>query len=164
MDRTQGWGGSPTHQGALYYAADWDNGSGHWAILAANGGTLRCNAEGDSYQEGLGNYVAIHNSVAGQTAIHAHLETCGFFMPDSPYAATQGQGIELASDSGRADGIHLHFHVINGSEYLGPHTTVPFSMSDRDSFTGTGSNGPSDNAGVAYNDPGSLDANIPATA
>jgi len=111
-------------------------------------------------QDSLANFIAIHNAVSNQSSIYAHLNGCGYFTPNVAYAATQGQGIELASDSGRADGIHLHFHVINGSEYLGPHTTVPFSVSDRDSFTGTGSNGPSDNAGVAYSDPGSLDANI----
>lgn len=79
------------------------------------------------------------------------------------YDATQGQGLAPVSETGNADGIHLHFHVAAGSESFEPYDTVPFAMSDGADFNGQGvnvTNGPSDNAPVAYEAGGTLDATI----
>lgn len=160
MTRTQGWGAAnPSHTGDLYYAVDWDNGSGNWLAHAANGGTLRCERAGDGVQESFGNYLVIYNSVANQTAMYAHLQNCGFFVEGVLYDATQGQGLAPVDCTGTCTGTHLHFHVVSGDVYTGQHVTVSFSMSDKNSFSGSGgSDGPSDNIWVGDNGAGGTDA------
>jgi hypothetical protein len=163
MTRTQAQGDAdPSHHGALEYSVDWDNGTGNWLVLSANGGTLRCDDEVDQEQASFGNFIVVYNSSANQTATYAHLTTCGFYTAGVQYPITQGQGIGLAGCTGVCDGTHLHFHVVNGNVYTGFHQTVPFEMSDKSSFYGNQNtlDGPSDNAGVGYTGFGTIDQAI----
>lgn len=164
MTRTQGQGDAdPSHRDHLYYAVDWDNGSGNWLVHSANGGRLRCVRESEGVANGLGNFIGIYNAAADQTAMYGHLDNCAFFAQGVVYDATQGQGLAPAGTTGVSSATHLHFHVVNGNDLADPTpNTVPFAMSDRDTFErGQGTtDGPSDNAGVAYTDGTNADTGI----
>ncbi len=165
MTRTQGWGDcAPSHcsGNGLYYAVDWDDGSGNWPVLASNAGTIRCNSVNDGINETFGNYITVYNSVANQTAMYAHLVNCSFlFGNGQPFAGTQGQGLASAGETGSAQGVHLHFHVSTGDTWDDPQTTVAFAMSDKDNFdVQQETDGPSDNAPVAVDASGVTDNTI----
>jgi hypothetical protein len=163
MTRTQGWGdANPSHTESLFYAVDWDNGSGNWPVRSSAGGTLRCDPVGNAFNEGLGNYITIYNSIANQTSVYAHLSTCGSWGVGVAWPVTQGAPIGTANETGNADGVHLHFHVTSGETWNATsYSTVSFSMSDKSNFDEPEiTDGPSDNVPVAYEPGGSLDTGI----
>jgi hypothetical protein len=165
MQRTQAQGDcAPSHCSAngLFYAVDWNDGVGGWLVRAANGGGLRCDPWNNGQQETFGNFIGVYNSVANQMSVYAHLQSCGFWVPGVTYDATQGQGIGVAWDTGFSEGKHLHFHVVNGNDLTGYHSTVSFAMSDKSTFEGNQGtyDGPSDNSGVAYDATDMIDTTI----
>jgi len=185
--RTQGQFGSDTHTEArrLQWAVDWDLGTDNWPVFAASAGTVTCYLQGEqNTSTGFGNWLAVYNAVANETAIYAHKDNCFPFTPDQPYTTGQGQYLGVAGQLGCVDPlpvpyvdvcIHLHFQVDDGDNQVGTLVSKPFSMSDMaadpnnsdQSFPDSGrwaSDGPSDNAGTAYysQNPISADWNIAA--
>jgi len=74
-------------------------------VYAADGGVIRLE-ENDDNSDGN-----------GFSTVYAHLSVIEVQACKSVYA---GQRIGLAGKTGNADGAHLHFEVIQDSEYIDP--------------------------------------------
>lgn len=181
--RSQGQFGTVSHfsSNGLQYAVDWGLAGQSHLLFAPAAGTLRCHQEGaGGTGVGFGNWISIYNSFGDVTAILAHVARdpdaaeCYPFPVDTDVSVLQGQFIGIGDHTGHVEppdaaGDHIHFQANAGYSTIGGLTSTPFTMSDHAPDGGgvsfsdiSASDGPSDNAGVAYNSqsPVSVDSSI----
>jgi len=87
-------------------------------VYAADSGLV--SLEGND-ETGYGNVIEIDHG-NGYSTVYAHLSFIEVKACRSIYA---GQRIGLAGDTGNANGGHLHFEVIQNSEYIDPWSVLP---------------------------------------
>ena len=87
-------------------------------VYAADSGVISMEGNDDS---SYGNVIEIDHG-NGFLTVYAHLSVIEVQACKSVYA---GQRIGLAGKTGNADGVHLHFEVIQDGEYIDPWSVLP---------------------------------------
>jgi murein DD-endopeptidase MepM/ murein hydrolase activator NlpD len=87
-------------------------------VYAADSGFVRTAGNDPS---GYGNMLEIDHG-NGYSTVYAHLNTIEVVICQSVNA---GQRIGSAGDTGNADGVHLHFAVIQDGVYIDPWSVLP---------------------------------------
>ncbi len=184
--RTQGQFSVGDHNGnGLTYAVDWGLAAQSALLFAPNAGTATCHPQSkNDASQGFGRYISVYNSIGSVVSIIAHTVQgggeCFGLGPENPTSVLQGQFLGVGDNSGTSTGAHIHFQADAGDNETGVLNSIPFTMSDR-APNGSGisfpdiaactngtdtsqcvSDGPSDNAGVAYSsqNPVTIDASI----
>ncbi len=89
-------------------------------IVAARGGTIQTNA----YQSAAGYYLVIDGKKTGQDFVYMHMERGG--RPKEGTRVKTGETIGRESDTGDAQGCHLHFEIWSAPGwYEGGHVLNP---------------------------------------
>jgi hypothetical protein len=120
------------------YAFDFDDGSGHWKIYAARGGKafkVQIPCENVPCNDAGGNQIKIDHG-DGTHGLYMHLHTLGISQGQW---IKQGQYLGTAGKTGNATGIHLHFVVVNASNYVSRKISFHSSEVGGDGRPATGS-------------------------
>lgn len=86
-------------------------------IYAAASGTVTI----ATYSDSAGNYVTINHG-NGMSTVYMH---CTVLKVSVGQQVTQGQTIGLMGTTGNSTGVHLHFAVIKGGQYVNPRLYLP---------------------------------------
>ena len=86
-------------------------------IYAAASGTVTI----ATYSDSAGNYITINHG-NGMSTVYMH---CTVLKVSVGQQVTQGQTIGLMGTTGNSTGVHLHFAVIKGGQYVNPRLYLP---------------------------------------
>jgi murein DD-endopeptidase MepM/ murein hydrolase activator NlpD len=86
-------------------------------IYAAASGTVLI----AKFSSSAGNYITIDHG-NGLSTVYMH---CSTLYVSAGQTVTQGQTIALMGATGSAQGVHLHFAVIKGGQYVNPSNYLP---------------------------------------